>query len=70
MVNGIRAIDLHGNPQHGSMFHEGSWVWQDTHEEGQRTHQQKLCEYNNKDEKNSLKTLNDKNHQALSQKFR
>ena len=31
-------------------------------EEGQRTHQSKHCEYNNKDEDNSLNTLNDKNH--------
>ena len=30
----------------------------------------KCCEYNNKDEDNNLKTLNDKNHQASSQKFR
>ena len=29
----------------------------------------KRCEYN-KDEDNSLKTLNDKNHQALSQKLK
>ena len=29
-----------------------------------------LCGNNNKDEDNSPKTLNDKNHQALSQKFR
>ena len=28
------------------------------------------CGNNNKDEDNSLKTLNDKNHQASSQKFR
>ena len=30
----------------------------------------KCYECNNKDENNSLKTLNDKNHQASSQKFR
>ena len=29
-----------------------------------------ICGNNNKDEDNSLKTLNDKNHQASSQKFR
>ena len=28
------------------------------------------CGNNNKDEDNSLKTLNDKNHQVSSQKFR
>ena len=31
---------------------------------------QNVVEINNKDEDNSPKTLNDKNHQALSQKFR
>ena len=30
----------------------------------------KRCEYNNKDEDNNPNTLNDKNHQATSQKFR
>ena len=39
-------------------------------EEGWRTYRPKLCGNNNKDEDNSLKTLNDKNHQASSQKFR
>ena len=43
-------------------------VRQKTPGEGQRTYQPKHCEYNNKD--NSLKTLNDKKRQALSQKFR
>ena len=33
-------------------------------------HQPKCCGNNNKDEDNSPKTLNDKNHQASSQKFR
>ena len=49
-------------------FHVGSRV-QQTPEEGQRTHWPKHCGNNNKDEDNSLKILNDKNHQALSQKF-
>ena len=43
---------------------------QQTPEEGRRTYQSKRCGNNNKDEDNSLKTLNNKNHQALSQKFR
>ena len=38
-------------------------------EEGRRTHRPKRCEYNNKDDDNSPKTLNDKNHLALSQKL-
>ena len=46
-----------------------SRVWQ-THEEGRRTYQLKRCGNNNKDEDNSPKTLNDKNQQALFQKFR
>ena len=37
-----------------------------TPEEGQRTYQPKHCRNNNKDKDNSLKTLNDKNHQASS----
>ena len=71
MANGIRISD----PPHDSIivrsskFHVGSQVRQ-TPEEGWRTYRPKRCGYNNKDEDNSLKTLNDKNHQALSQKFR
>ena len=41
-----------------------------TPEEGRRTYQPKRCGNNNKDEDNSPKTLNDKNQQASSQKFR
>ena len=44
-----------------SKFPEGSRVRQ-THEEGRRTYRPKLCGNNNKDEDNSPKTLNDKNH--------
>ena len=50
-------------------FHVGSQVWQ-TPEEGLKTYRLKRCGNNNKDEDNSLKTVNDKKHQALSQKFR
>ena len=39
-------------------------------EEDQRTYRPKRYGNNNKDEVNSPKTLNDKYHQALSQKFR
>ena len=35
-----------------------------------RTYRPKRCGNNNKDEDNSPKTLNDRNHQASSQKFR
>ena len=61
MVNGIRTSD----PPHtlnkgcGSKFHVGSQV-QQTPEEGWRTYRPKRCEYKNKDEDNSLKTLNNK----------
>ena len=39
-------------------------------EKGWRTYRPKRCGNNNKDEDNCPKTLNDKNHQASSQKFR
>ena len=44
----------------GSKFCVGSCVRQET-PEGQRIYWQKRCEYNNKDEDNSPKTLNDEN---------
>ena len=70
MANRIRTADpCRFNKGHSSKFGEGSQVWQ-TPEEGQRTYQPKHCGNNNKDEDNCLKTLNDKNHQASSQKFR
>ena len=70
MVNGIKTSDPHRlNKGCGSKFRVGSWVWR-TPEEGRRTYRPKRCEYNNKDVDNSPKTLNDKNQQASSQKFR
>ena len=61
MVEGIRASKPCGlNKGHGSKFRVGSQVRQETPEEGQRTYQLKCCDYNNKDEDNSPKTLNDK----------
>ena len=70
MANGIRTGDPRGfNKGHSSKFREGSQV-QQTPEEGRRIYRLKHCGNNNKDEDNSPKTLNDKNHQALSQKFR
>ena len=70
MTNGFRTGDPRGfSKGRSSKFHIGSRVRQ-TPEEGQRTYQLKHCGNNNKDEDNSLKTLNDKNHQASSQKFR
>ena len=70
MANIIRTGDPHGfNKGCSSMFCVGSRVWQ-TPEEGWRTYWSKHCGNNNKDEDNSSKTLNDKNHQASSQKFR
>ena len=59
-VNRIRKIYPLGlNKDFGSKFHVGSQVRHETPEESQRTHQLKHCEYNNKDEDNSLNTLND-----------
>ena len=70
MANGIRTSDPHGfNKGCNSKFRLGSRVRQ-TPEEGQRTYRLKRCRNNNKDEDNSAKTLNDKNHQASSKKFR
>ena len=70
MVNGIRTGNPCGfNKECSSKFHAGSQVRQETPEEGWRTYLPKCCG-NNEDEDNSLKTLNDKNHQASSQKFK
>ena len=52
-----------------AMFRVDSRV-QQIPEEGRRTYRLERCENNNKDEDNSPKILNDKNHQASSQKFR
>ena len=69
MANGIRTDDHHGfNKGRSSKFREGSRFRQ-TPEEGRRTYRPKRCGNHNKDEDNSPKTLNDKNHQASSQKF-
>ena len=58
MVNGIIASDVcRLSKERGSNF----CVGQETPEEGGRTYRPKSCEYNNKDEDNSPKTLNDKN---------
>ena len=70
MANGIRTDDPRGfNKGRSSKFREGSRLRQ-TPEEGRRTYRPKRCGNNNKDEDNSPKTLNDKNQQASSQKFR
>ena len=62
MVNGIRANNLHRlNKGHSTKFRVDSKVWQETPEEGRGTHQSKHCEYNNRYDDNSQKTLNDKN---------
>ena len=69
MANRIRIADPHGfNKGRNSTFREGFRVQQKP-KEGRRTYRPKRCANNNKDEDDSLKTLNDKNHQASSQKF-
>ena len=69
-IRGIRTGDPRGfNEGHSSKFCVGSRVRQ-TPEEGRKTYRLKHSENNNKDEDNSPKTLNDKNHQASSKKFR
>ena len=57
------------NKGRSSKFREGSQVRQ-TPEEGRWMYRPKRCGNNNKNEDNSPKTLNDKNQQASSQKFR
>ena len=70
MDNGIRTDDPRGfNKGRSSKFRAGSRV-QQTPKEGRRTYRPKRCENNNKDGDNSPKTLNDKNHQVSSKKFR
>ena len=70
MATGIRADDPRGfNEGRISKFREGSRVRQ-TPEEGWRTYRPKRCGNNHESEYNSPKTLNDKNNQASSQKFR
>ena len=70
MANGIRTGDPRGfNKGRSLKFREGSQVRQ-TPEEGRRTYRPKRCGNNNNDEVYSLKTLNNKNHQASSRKFR
>ena len=62
MANGIRTCDPLGfNKVCSSKFREGSRVRQ-TPEEDRRTYQPKRYENSHKDENNSPKTLNDKNH--------
>ena len=69
MAKGIRTGDPRGfNKGCSSMVHESSRVWPTP--EGRRTYRPKRCGNSNKDEDNSLKTLNDINQQASSQKFR
>ena len=70
MANGIRTGDPRGsNKGRSSKFREGSRVQQKP-EEGGRTYRPKRCGNNNKDEDNSPKKINDKIHQASTQKFR
>ena len=70
MANGIRTGDSRGfNKGRTSKLHEGSQIRQ-TPEEGRRSYWLKRCGNNNKDDDSSPKTLNDKNHQASSEKFR
>ena len=70
MANRIKTGDpCEFNKGRSSKFHVGSRVWQ-TLEEGWTTYRPKHYGNDNKDEDNGPKTLNDKNHQALSQKFK
>ena len=85
MVSGMRTGYPHGlNKGLGSKFSDGSRlrqegsrvrkedsrVRQEIPEEGRRAHQPKGCTDNNKNEDNSLKNINNTNHQSSSQKFK
>ena len=66
MANGIRTGDpSRFNKGYSLMFRVGFQVPQ-TLEEGQRTYRPKHCGNNNKDEDNSLKTLNDRKLRVLN----
>ena len=70
MANRIRTGDPRGfNKGRSPKFRIGSRVRQ-TPEEGRRTYRPKRCENNNKHEDDNPKSLNDKNNQTSSQKFR
>ena len=66
MVNGIRASGPCGLNKGCGLKFRVDFQIQQTPEEGWKTYHLKHCEYNNEDEDNSPKTLNDKNHQASS----
>ena len=69
MANGIKTGYTRAfNKGRISKFREDFRVRQ-TPEKGRRTYRLKRC-WNNKDESNSPKTLNDKNNQASSHKFK
>ena len=64
MVDGIRTGDPRRfNKGRSLKFRVGSRVRQ-TPEEGRRTYRPKRCGNNNKDEDNSPKSLDDKNHKT------
>ena len=64
----LETIYPHGsNKRFGSKFRVGSWVQDETPEEGRRTHRPKRCECNNKNEDNSLNTLNHKKERFVLQ---
>ena len=70
MANGIRTGDPRGfNEGRSSKFLEVYRV-RETPEDGRRKYRPKRFGNNDKDKDNNPKTLNDKNHQASSQKFR
>ena len=71
MVNGIRTSNPRRlNKECGLKLCVGSRFRRKTPEESRRSYRPKRNEYNNKDGDSNPKTLNGKNHQALSQKFR
>ena len=71
LLNRIKTIYLHGlNKGFSSKLCIGSHVQQETPEQVRRMHLPKCCQYVNDDEVSSLNIVHNKNHQALSEKFR
>ena len=66
----VKLRNLHETSNYVLYWIQVGYRVRQTPEEGRRTYKPKRCENNNKDEDNSPKILNDKNHQSSSRKFR
>ena len=70
MVNKIGTVYLCSSNKGFSLrFCVDSWVRHETPEEGWMTYHPKHCDYDNKEEINSLNILSNNNYQTSSQEF-